>query len=241
MITLVLIESENSGNLGAIARSMKNFDLSRLILINPKTDHLNDEALGRAKHSKEILKKAIIKDYSYFTEQSKDSIFKDFDLIIGTTSVLGSDYNIPRLPLTPGKLAETLDFNKKTALVFGRDGSGLNNEEIRRCNLVVTIPSSKNYPALNISHAASIVFYELYKIHGKNKLNNHIALASAKEKEVILEKITNILDKLEFQTKEKKQTQKLVWKNIVNKGFLTKREAFALLGFLRKLEEVHRG
>ncbi|MBD3202743.1 TrmJ/YjtD family RNA methyltransferase [Candidatus Woesearchaeota archaeon] len=239
MISVVLLGSETSGNIGAIARAMKNFDLKNLIIINPKTDHTNDEALHRAKHAKKVLKNAKIKNYSYFDKKSEDSIFKDFDIIIATTSVLGSDYNIPRLPLTPETLFKNLDFTKKIVLVFGRDGSGLTNKEIKKCDLVLTIPSSANYPALNISHAAAIIFYEIYKITGSNKVNSHIIDASRKEREVILKKINKILDRLEFSTPEKKQTQKIAWENIVNKSFITKREAYALLGFLSKLEKEY--
>ena len=61
MISTILIEPETPGNIGAIARSMKNFDLKNLILINPKCGHLDKEALDRATHAKEILKNAIIK------------------------------------------------------------------------------------------------------------------------------------------------------------------------------------
>jgi TrmH family RNA methyltransferase len=237
MITVVLVESENPGNIGAIARAMKNFGLKKLILINPKTDPLCEEAMNRAKHAKELLRNALEKNYSYFQKSSKYTLFKDFELIVGTTSVLGSDYNIPRLPISPSKFRENFPQKKEIALVFGRDGSGLNNSEIQRCDLVLTIPSSKEYSALNISHAASIIFYELFKSNGKRKINDHIVYVSNKEKEIIMKKINNILEKLDFQTPEKKNTQKLVWKNLINKGFLTKREAFALLGFLKKLEE----
>ena len=231
--TVVCVQSENSGNIGAIARCMANFDLSRLILVDPLVDHLNEEAVSRSKRAKNILENSVVKPKSYL-ERGESSIFHDFDTVIGTTSVLGSDYNLPRIPLLPEDLSSHIQ--RKSAIIFGRDGTGLRNDELEQCDLIVAIPSSKKYPALNISHAAAILFYELYKTYGYDKLNSHILSASRKEREVILDKINLIIDKTDFSTPEKKETQRLAWKNFVNKSFLSKREAFAVLGLLRKLK-----
>ena len=94
MISVVLIEPENQGNIGAVARAMKNFGFSDLILINPKC-RIGKEAKNRAKHSQEILNKIKIKNKDYL---------KNFDYLIGTTARLGTDYNIPRSPLYPDEL-----------------------------------------------------------------------------------------------------------------------------------------
>ena len=227
MTSIILVEPETEGNIGAVARVMKNFDFEELILINPKANHLGREALDRATHAKSILKKAKIKDFS---------CLKSFDYLIGTTAMLGSDYNIPRSPLTPEQLAEKISKAKgKIGILIGREGTGLNNEEIRKCDFIVAIPTSKKYPTMNISHAVSIILYELFKKLGKEKINKHINFATKKDKEIILRYVNKVLDKMEFSTKEKKETQRIVWKRIVGKAMLTKREAFALMGFLRKL------
>jgi len=231
MVTIILIEPETPGNIGAIARSMKNFGLKDLILINPRCDHLSKEALDRATHAKEILKNAVIKDFSYL---------KQFDYLIATTAKLGTDYNIPRSPITPEQLAEKLAKinlkNLSIGILIGREGSGLKNKEILAADFIVTIPSSKSYPTLNAAHAATIIFYEIFQKIGKEKVNEHIITATKIEKEIILQKVGNILDKMEFSTEEKKETQRRIWKRILGKSFMTKREAYALLGFLRKLE-----
>ncbi|MBU0757202.1 MAG: TrmJ/YjtD family RNA methyltransferase [Nanoarchaeota archaeon] len=237
MITVVLVEPENSGNIGAVARSMQNFDLDKLLLISPKAEHLNDEAFCRARHAKIVLQKAKVKDYSYFIEDRGKSIRNDFSIIFGTTSVLGSDYNLPRLPIPPEKLAENIPSKKNVAIVFGRESKGLSNKEISVCDLIVTISSSTKYSAMNLSHAASIIFYELYKKQGEEMIDKHIELATRKEREVILDKIDVVLERMDFSTPEKRDTQRLVWKNLISKGFLTKREAYALIGFLRKLDK----
>lgn len=237
MFSVVLIQSENSGNIGALARAMANFDLDNLILIDPKVDHLNDEALNRSKHAKEILKSAKIKPVNYFSKNSKSNLFKDFDYCIAFTSVLGTDYNLIRTPLSPQKFTEAIDEKKSYALIFGRDGSGLTNEEIKMCDYPVTIETSKNYPAMNLSHAASLIFYEISKKFGQNKISKHIKDSDDKTKEVIINKLNEIIDSIEFSTLQKKETQYVVWKRVISKSHLTNREAFAVLGLLKKILE----
>ena len=78
------------------------------------------------------------------------------------------------------------------------------------------------------------IFYELFK-SSKEKSNSHIQFATKKDLTIINKYFNKILDKLEFQTKEKKQTQKKVWKRIFGKSLLTKREAFSVMGYFRKL------
>ncbi len=231
MISVILIEPENPGNIGAIARVMKNFNFKDLILINPKCNHLSKEAQDRATHAKKILKKAKTKPISYL---------RGFDYIIATTAKLGTDFNIARQPISPKDLArklEKINKNMKIGLMFGREGTGLRNKEILMSDFVVTINTSKEYPTMNISHAVAIVLYEIFQISKQKKINQHILFAKKKEKENILKLLNEILNRLNFKTESKKKTQVLVWKRVLNKAFLTKREAYAIFGFLRKLEK----
>ena len=220
MLHIILLRPENSGNIGAIARCMANFDLKSLVLVNPKCNHLNSEARNRAKHAQNVLKKAkIIKK------------IPKMDHLIATTAISGTNFN-PRSPLTPKQLSEVIPKQGKIGLLIGPESSGLNNKEIMDSDFVVTIPASKKYSTLNISHACCILFYELFK---KEESINE--LASCKDKDVLLKNINKVLDKIKFSTKDKLKTQKIVWKRIINKSFLTKREAFALIGFFKKLKK----
>ncbi|MEM4267191.1 MAG: TrmH family RNA methyltransferase, partial [Candidatus Nanoarchaeia archaeon] len=191
---------------------------------NPKCDHLSKEALDRASHAKEILKKAEIMSFS--------DLVKEFDYVVGTSAVVGTDYNIPRSPLTPDKLRLP---NKDVVVVFGREDHGLANDEILKCDFVVTIPASKKYASMNISHAAAIIFYEIFKKSREEKISSHIVFASRRDKDILLKLIYSSLDRLDFSTKKKKETQKKVWKRLIGKAFLTKREIFALCGYFRKI------
>lgn len=227
MISIILIEPKNSGNVGAIARSMKNFDFADLVLIDPKCNHLSQTARNRAKHANDILSKVKVKSFSFL---------KRFDHLIATTSALGTDYNISRSPIDPERLGNIISGKKgNIGIVFGREGSGLKNSEIEICDFVVTIPSSKDYSALNISHSVSIILYELSKRTDKKKVDSHIIFATKKEKDILMKNLNKTLNKMEFATKEKKETQRKVWKRMIGKSFLTKREAFALIGFFKKL------
>ena len=224
MISVVLFEPEHPGNLGAIARSMKNFDFKDLVLINPKCE-ITQETRNRAKHAQDVLDNVRITD---------ESVLKEFDYLIGTTSKVGKDYNIPRVPITPQELATKIDSSKKIGILIGRESDGLRNDEIEMCDFIVSIPTSTKYYSMNISHAVTIILYELYKVLGENKINKHIIAISKNEKEQINKMVNNALSTMSFRTPEEKETQVKVWKRIVGKSFMTKREAFALIGYFKK-------
>jgi len=225
MITVILLEPENSGNVGAIARVMKNFELAKLMLVNPKCDCKSSEAIARAMHGKDVLLKArVVKKVG------------KYDYLVGTTSKFGSDYNIPRSPISVSDLASKISKKDKVGLLIGREGNGLTNAEIDMCDFIVTIPASKKYPVLNISHACGIIFYELFKDVEENS-TSHFRPASKKDREVLLDYFNSVLDTVEFATPDKKNTQRVVFKRVIGKALLTKREAFALIGLFKKLQK----
>jgi tRNA/rRNA methyltransferase len=225
MISIVLMEPEKPGNIGAVARAMHNFGYSRLVLVNPKCDNMSQESRNRAKHAQQILKKARI---------AEKGELKKFEYLIGTTARLGTDYNIPRSPLTPRQLVKVLPKRGNIALLFGNEGTGLSNKQIRECDFIVHIPTGTKNPTLNLSHAVTIILYELKIASAEKKLA--FKPAPAHEKEILLKEIGNVLDRMEFKTKEKKETQRTVWKRLIGKGFLTRRELFALFGFFKKMK-----
>lgn len=231
MITVILLEPEKPGNIGAIARVMKNFGLSSLVLIKPKCDYLCDEAFCRAKHAKDILKKAV---------NANQTVLTTFDYLIGTTAIRGTSYNLSRHPVTPKQMAERvakLAATQHIGILFGREGNGLTLSEIKACDFIVTIPTTKDYAALNLSHAAGILFYELYLQTSLCASISVHPLVSKKEKEVLLTYIDECLQQLRFETENKRISQRKVWKRLINKGLLTKREAFVLMGFFRKYRQ----
>lgn len=225
-ISIILMKPQNPGNIGAVARVMDNFNFKNLYLVDPKTNHLSREALDRATHSKNILKNAkLLKKYD----------LQNFDCLIATTAKLGTDYNIPRSPITPEELLYLIK-NKKSSIgiMFGPENYGLTNEEIKECDFLVTIPTYKKSSTMNLSHSVAIILYEIFKKTKKQKIGK-TKIANKKTKNKLLQLIYNKLDGIEFSTKEKKQTQRIIWKRLIGKSFLTKREAFSLFGFFKKL------
>ena len=156
-----------------------------------------------------------------------------FDLVVGTTAITGTDYNIPRVSLSPEEFSRQIaNVKGSVVLVFGRESSGLSNEEIQSCDFTVTINASKDYPTLNISHAVAVLLYELFKQGSQPK---EILVGSSKDKQALFKEIHSLIKKLKFSTEEKRETQKKVWKRVIGKSLLTKRELYALFGFFKKL------
>ena len=240
-ITVILVEPENPGNTGAICRAMKNFDFTDLLILGPKFDVKCDELRNRAKWANDVIEKATVKPYD---KKTINWLRKNFDYLISTTARIGRDYNVLRSPITPEQLAEKISGlgRKKTTsalrigILVGREGSGLNNEEIALADFSVTIPTSKKYGTMNISHATTIILYELFKKLSSENIISHITPISEKEKEQLMKLFDEKLKSMDFQTEEKRNTQRTVWKKLVAKSFLSKREAYALMGFLRKIK-----
>lgn len=229
MITVILVESQNSGNIGAVARVMRNFGFENLILVNPRVEHKNREALDRSCHSKHILKSARVEGNLDF--------LKEFDLTIATTGVMGTDYNLLRTSVSCAEIGSTLKRAKKknVGIIFGREDQGLKNAELKLCDIVMTIPSNKEYPSLNLSHAVGVVCYEASKVYLADNILGHINKPITKEKEILDESINRVLDKLVFTTNDKKETAQTVLKRVIMKSSPSKRELMALIGFFKKL------
>ena len=227
-IYIIAQEFETPGNCGALARVAKNFDCPNLVFLNPKCDFLSKESLDRATHAGDLLKKAKVM-------KNLGEVKSKFDYIVGTTSIVSTDYNIPRSPLSPKQLAEVIN-KKKFAILIGREGKGLTNEEISECDFIVTIPTSKGYPTMNVSHAAAVILYEIFNKLSNSRLADNIPFATGKDREVATRLAMESLDRLKFTTEERRTTQQRLWKRIIGKSFLTKREIFALCGFFKKVK-----
>jgi TrmH family RNA methyltransferase len=223
---VILVEPENECNIGFIARVMKNFGLKELRLINPKVN-LGESAEKCAAHAKDILFGCKI------FNSLKDSI-EDVDFKIGTTANAAIDSsNLLRLAMPVYELKEKLPpMRNKIAIIFGRESIGLKNEELELCDILVNIPTDPCYRTMNVSHAASIILYELYKA---NKGFNEMFLkgASADLKKRLIEYFLQ----LAYETRIHEHKVKLAhraFKNIINRAFISEREASLLIGILRK-------
>ena len=113
----------------------------------------------------------------------------------------------------------------------------MKNKEMKIADFSVSIPTHKRYPAMNISHALTIILYELSLQRNGKTIASHVVPASSKDKQVFLKKVDTAIKKLPFATESKRETQRTVWKKLIGKSFLTERELYALHGFLRKIKK----
>lgn len=136
---------------------MANFGLRDLVLVNPSCE-LDDDAFRRAKHGSFILDNVRI-------VSSMDEALEDCFLVAGTSGVTTKgDSNYTRIPVPVREFAESCrGYQDKIALVFGREDIGLLQEELERCDVLVWVPTGDEFPILNLSHAATIVMYEMYQ------------------------------------------------------------------------------
>ncbi|MHA1753976.1 MAG: RNA methyltransferase [Candidatus Odinarchaeia archaeon] len=224
-IMVVLIEPENSGNIGAVARVMKNFGLEKLVLVNPKAE-VDSQALAFAMHGRSILDKVRV-------EHDISNIISESDLVIGTTAISGGDYNPLRNSLSVSEIKK-LEFpeNGVVSILFGRESRGLSNSELNLCDFILTIPASEDYPTLNISQAAGIIFYELHNLQwGKSFSKSR--LAKRFEKELIIDFIEKIIETVNIPAHKCYSTIR-VFKNLIGRALITGREAYTLIGLFRK-------
>ena len=226
-IYIVFVECETPGNIGFLARTMANFGLKNLVLINPPT--LTPEAYYQATHGKYIVENALI--YPSLNEFYRS---KRIDFKIASTGVAGGSYNLSRIPLRPEQLSKSININNKIAILFGREGDGLSNKEIEDCDICVSIPTDPTYPILNISHAAAIIFYELFKNKHEFPVEG-LEESTSLEKEYLIKDMEEMINSLDIPDHKKKNGLK-VFKNIINRAFITGREAHTFKGILRRLK-----
>jgi tRNA/rRNA methyltransferase/tRNA (cytidine32/uridine32-2'-O)-methyltransferase len=153
-IKIVLVETTHPGNIGAVARAMKNMGMTRLALVDPKTFPSN-EATARASGADDVLAAATV----YPTLQEA---IADCQLIIGT-SARRRTISWPELnPKQCAQLAVIDSPHQQIAIIFGRENSGLKNHELDLCHYLLHIPCNESYSSLNIAAAVQVVCYELF-------------------------------------------------------------------------------
>ena len=226
-IYIVFVECETPGNIGFLARTMANFGLKNLILINPPK--LTDEAYYQATHGKYIVENAkIFKTLDEFYQSQR------IDFKVASTGMVGGSYNLSRIPLKPEALAQSINVSNKIAILFGREGNGLTNKEIEDCDICVSIPTDPTYPIMNISHAAAIILYELFK--NKNDFSvKGLDESTSLEKEYLIKDMKEIIDSLDIPDHKKRNGLK-TFNNIISRAFITGREAHTFKGILRRIK-----
>jgi len=222
-IEIVLVSPLYEGNVGFAARVMKNFGFTQLVLIDPC--EIGDEAFMRAAHASDVLRNA--------ERLSFDEVCARSSIVIATTGeVSKSVCNPMRMPyFSPNEIRELIaDIDGRISILFGRENWGLNNEEIRKSDIICTIPSAKEYPILNLSHAVGIVCYELAHIGRGEYL-----LATREDMEYLYAHIDSYLTLIDHPDFKRMPTMLLI-RRVLGRAMLTSREATTLHGLMRRSE-----
>ncbi len=153
-IRIILVNTSHPGNIGSAARAMKTMGLSELVLVSP-ADFPHPKAQEMASGAGDILASATVVD-------TLAEAIADCTLVVGTSA---RSRTIPWPLLSPRQMAEKLHSESPAggtmALVFGREQSGLNNEELQQCHFHVQIPANPAYSSLNLASAVQVLAYEL--------------------------------------------------------------------------------
>ncbi|MAA63892.1 MAG: tRNA (cytosine(32)/uridine(32)-2'-O)-methyltransferase TrmJ [Alteromonadaceae bacterium] len=152
-VRIVLVETSHSGNIGAVARGMKNMGLGNLWLVNPAS-FPDETSYARAAGASDVLDRAQVVD-------SLD------EALAGCITVMGTSARGRKVPwpiMSPSACAEKVNeeaVKGEVALIFGRENHGLSNDELQRCHYHIHIPSNPDYSSLNLAMAVQVVCYEL--------------------------------------------------------------------------------
>jgi len=152
-IRIVLVNTSHPGNIGGVARAMKNMGLGRLYLVDPK-QYPDEQADWRAASAIDILHTATV-------VPTLEEAIGDCQFVVGTSA---RERRIPWPLLDPRQCAQRMaraSSDEQVAVLFGREDRGLTNEELKVCNLHLNVPTAEAYSSLNLAMAVQIVCYEL--------------------------------------------------------------------------------
>ena len=244
-VRIVLVNTSHPGNIGAVARAMKNMCLEKLVLVSP-LKYPDSQATARASGADDILSHAEVVD-------TLD------EALAGCGLVVGASARMRRLPwpqLDPRECAEmviTEATHTDIAIMFGREHSGLTNDELARCNYLVHIPSNPEYSSLNIAAAVQVIAYELlmkaltvdeqYKdaipvATSPEKQEEDAELAGAEEMEGFYQHLEQMLKDIEFISPDH-QKQKMLrrLRRLFNRARVNKVEINILRGILSTAQQ----
>jgi tRNA/rRNA methyltransferase len=242
--SIVLIETEGSANIGSICRSMKNFGFKNLVLFNPKCK-IDSDARKYSMHArKDILEKREQIDLEPNTSkedylENLREYLEQFSYVIGTSAKAGMFRNIKRI----NYYIDELDFsniksdgNTKIALLFGREPSGLMNEEIELCDFLVRIPTSDDYSSINLAHAVTLVLFTIFKkIRSVRK--GTVAPSTREQREFLFDRIREVVEYLEF-SKDVDERIVRTFKNILGRSFSSMKEVNLLLSLFKQIQNL---
>ena len=189
----ILVKPQLGENIGACARSMKNFGFNKLHIVKPKINFPNHKAKATSVGAYDIINKAKVFDN---VEESIDA----FNLVV-SLSARRRDINKKHISLKDFQKIITKKRNLNIGLMFGPEASGLSNQDLSFSNYILQIPTSTKFKSLNLSHSLTIICYEIFKSLNKKsikKSNSKLKISSKSNISSVLKHLLSLLEKKDF-------------------------------------------
>ena len=230
-VRIVMVHTTHPGNIGAAARAMKNMGLSDLVLVSPKV-FPSGEANARASGADDILASARV-------VETLEEALSDRELVIGASARLRSI----AWPQTDPRAAadQVIGSGLRTAILLGREHSGLTNEEMERCHFLLHIPSNPEYTSLNVASALQVIAYELFVRSQAGIPSQDIPQdqrwATGEAMESFYGHLQRLLEEVEFlhATKHEESILRRI-RRIFNRAALEEQEVHLLRGILTRIQ-----
>ena len=236
-IRIILVETSHPGNIGSSARAMLNMQLTELYLVNPK-QLPDDHSMATAAHATDVVSNAKI-------VPTLMEALEGVDLVIGT-SARTRRMDLPMLSVedAAGQAMAHVSKDLNVAIIFGRERTGLFNEELLMCHYHAFIPSNEGYTSLNLAQAVQIVAYEVFKqylSHNDAKTlptQNHIReKASTKEVQSFYDELAHKMQVVGFLNPDKPGHVVDKLKRLFQRAQLESQEINILRGFLGQIDK----
>lgn len=229
-VRIVLVETTHPGNIGGVARAMKNMMLNQLYLVSPKVFPSAD-ATARASGADEILASAVVCDHLH-------EAIADCTLVFGASA---RDRTLSWPEISVRDCAEKLAANtaeKSVAIVFGRENSGLTNQELDLCHYLLRIPCNPDFSSLNLAAAVQVVGYELFVAFSQKQVINRVdsdqePLATSEQLALFYQHLHQALIDVGFMHPDKSKSIMRRLRRIYNRAQLDSNEVDILRGILR--------
>ena len=229
-ISIVLYKPKYAGNIGSVARAAKNMGISNIVVVG-KADFDREEMQQRSTH----LAADVLDQIQYF--ESIEEALGSFNYIVGTTARLGKARGPFLSPRAVAKEIADISQKNKVALLFGPEDTGLANEELRLCHAAVTIPTSREFTSLNLSHAVMILCYEIFTAASAETTGAAATpkLALSSELEGMYGQIKTLLADIEFLNPENPDYWMMHLRRFFGRASLLSREVKIIRGICRQL------
>jgi tRNA/rRNA methyltransferase len=234
-IHFILARPQMGENIGSVARAIKNFQIKKLRIINPRCQWPSQRAIATSVGAQDVLKSAKI-------YKSIEKSISDLDIVFASTSRIRK---VNKKVISITDLKKKLNKKNKIGILFGPEASGLSNNEINFADYLVKIPTNSKFSSLNLSHSAIIFCFELFKYFTKEKITYNSSykssLATKGEINKFLGFIIKGLDKKGFlQPDHKRNSMIRNINNIFHRINLSEQEIRILLGIFSTLNEINK-